>query len=87
MGDFEKQLYNYRLTTAHILYHMPDYPELLQTYIWQELDIRPEFPMLMKFLRFWENNLDGQLHSVQIASVGIIKPSELRYANHRWVLH
>ena len=35
------QLKNYRLTTAEILYRMPDHPDLLQTYIWQELDIAP----------------------------------------------
>ena len=87
MQDLEKQLKNYRLTTVHILYHMPDHPDILQSYIWQELDLQPEFPVLMKFLRFWEKNLDGELHSVEIASVGIIKPAELRYFNHSWSLH
>ena len=48
MTEFEKQLHNYRLTTAEILYHIPDYPELLQTFIWQVLDIHPEFPVLRR---------------------------------------
>ena len=36
----------YGLTTAHILYRMPDHLELLQEYIWQRYDTFPEFPVL-----------------------------------------
>src|SRR5215475_1544468 len=74
MGDFVKQLQSYRLTTAEILYHMPDHPHLLQTFIWQELDIAPRFPVLCRFLDFWSRRLDGKLHSVRVASTGLIKP-------------
>lgn len=74
-------LKDYRLTTAEILYFMPDHPSLLQTYIWQELDKNPDFPVLMGFLNFWERSLDGRLHSVTIASSRIIKPSEIRFAD------
>ena len=38
------QLKDYRLTTAEILYCLPDHPALLQTYVWQDLDLAPEFP-------------------------------------------
>jgi uncharacterized protein Usg len=87
MKDFEKQLMNYRLTTAQILYHMPDHPLLLQTYVWQELDLQPDFPTLKKFLDFWEQNLDGRLHSVTIASVKLIQPSEVRHLPQDFWLH
>jgi len=80
MTEFAKQLRDYRLTTAEILYHLPDHPRLLQTYIWQDLDIAPRFPVLHKFLDFWARSLDGKLHSVRVASVGLIKPAEFRYA-------
>ena len=43
-SDFEKQLNDFRLTTAEILYHMPDAFHLLQSFIWQKLDKAPEFP-------------------------------------------
>lgn len=78
IGDFEKLLHDYRLTTAEILYHMPDHPHLLQTFVWQEYDIPPEFPILQRFLDFWKKNLDGPLHSVKIASVDGINPAEMR---------
>lgn len=79
MTDFAKQLKNYRLTTAHIFYFRPDYERLLQEFIWQELDIAPKFPVLKKFLDFWQANLDGKLHSVQVASTQLIKPAEYRF--------
>jgi len=59
----------FRLTTAEILYHLPDHPSVLQTYVWQALDIPPRFPALRKFLRFWEEQIEGPLHSVRVGAV------------------
>ena len=87
MRDLELMVKDYRLTTAEILYHMPDHPSLLQTYVWQDLDISPKFPVLHKFLEFWETSLDGKLHSVKIASAKLIKPSQFRYAKAMLRLH
>ena len=87
MRMLEKQLKNYRLTTAEILYHLPDYPELLQTFVWQNLDLAPKFPALRKLLDYWEGNLDGRLHSVQVANTRLIKPNEVRTAEALLMLH
>lgn len=75
MNDLHLMMKDYRLTTAEILYHLPDHPALLQSYIWQELDIAPKFPVLGKFLAFWERELDGKLHSVKVDSCKLVKPS------------
>ncbi len=87
MGKLERQLRGYRLTTAEILYHMPDHRNLLQSFVWQELDLAPEFPILNKFLKFWTDNLDGPIHSVQVASAQLIKPAELRMVDGSFHLH
>jgi uncharacterized protein Usg len=87
MTSFEHQLHGYRLTTAEILYHRPDHPVLLQSYIWQEYDLVPRFPVLNKFLRFWESELDGKLHSVWVAATGLITPKELKYFGGEFKLH
>lgn len=87
MTDLIKQLHDYRLTTAEILYHFPDHPSLLQSYIWQELDICPDFPFLMKFLGFWERELEGRLHSVQVASVEHIHPGRVRVIDGEFRIH
>jgi uncharacterized protein Usg len=76
MTDLSLMLKDYRLTTAEILYHLPDYPELLQTYLWQDYDIAPKFPVLLKFLDFWSHNLDGKLNSIVLASRRVILPSD-----------
>ena len=87
MADFERQLRDYRLTTAEILYHMPDHPALLQTFVWQDYDMAPKFPVLHKFLDFWESNLDGRLHSVKVTSTEVITPSDMRFAETLQTLH
>ena len=87
MSDFELQLRNYRLTTAEIIYHMPDLPTLLQSFVWQKLDVAPRFPELKKFLDFWENELDGKLHSVRVANTKLSKPAEVRLADGEFHIH
>lgn len=85
--DLEKQLNHYRLTTAEILYHMPDHPALLQTYVWQDYDLAPQFPELRKFLAFWEAELDGPLYRVTVASTELIKPGQTNFADISLRLH
>ena len=76
--EFMRQLEGYGLTTATILYRIPDHPQLLQTYIWQEYDLFPEFPVLHRFLDFWAHKLDGVLHSVTVGHARLIRPAELK---------
>ncbi len=80
MADLQKQLADYRLITANIVYHMPDHANLLQEFIWQDYDIAPRFPMLKKFLNFWTREIDGKLHSVYVAKKEIITPGDYRFA-------
>ena len=86
-GDFRRRIAGYGLTTANILYRMPDHPSVLQTYVWQDYDVHPEFPALRKFLTFWTRRLEGALHSVTVAHDGLIRPAELRGLSGEFVLH
>lgn len=87
MHELERQLKDYRLTTAQILYHMPDHPKLLQQYLWQEYDIAPTFPGLQKFLAFWERELDGKIHSVMVASKKLITPAHYQHGKGIFYIH
>jgi uncharacterized protein Usg len=88
MADLERQLIKpYRLTTAEILYHLPDYPELLQSFIWQDYDLAPRYPVLTHFLGFWTREIEGKLHSVYVASQKLITPSDVRFADLELTLH
>ena len=85
--DFRRQLEGYGLTTANILYRRPDHPWLLQTYVWQDYDLCPNFPVLNKFLNFWLEKLEGPLHSVTVAHARLIKPAEIRAVDGEFRLH
>ena len=85
--DFKRQLEGYGLTTAQILYRRPDHHWLLQTFVWQAYDLFPEFPELTRFLQFWQDKLEGPLHSVQVAHCKLIKPAELKPVSGEFVLH
>jgi uncharacterized protein Usg len=87
MSDLKLQLEGYRLTTAEITYFRPDHPRLLQSFIWQEMDIAPHFPALKKFLEFWERELDGRLHSVRVAAARVIMPAKYRCIAEVFALH
>ncbi len=77
----------YRLSTAELLYRMPDYPDLLQSFLWQHYDMAPEFPVLREFLDFWRDNIEGELHSVRVMRSEIGACREMQYADHWVTLH
>jgi uncharacterized protein Usg len=78
MSELGLQLRGYRMTTAEILYHLPDHPNVLQSFVWQHLDQAPDFPVLRRFLDFWTNNIEGRLHSVMVARAALITPGAVR---------
>ncbi|UOM35177.1 usg protein [Acuticoccus sp. I52.16.1] len=81
----ERQLAGYSLTTAEILYRLPDHPAILQSYIWQEYDCAPEFPVLETFLDFWKREIDGKLHSVVVCYQQLISAGTWRLVTHQHV--
>jgi uncharacterized protein Usg len=86
-SEMELMLKGYGITTAHILYHMPDHPHVLQTFIWQHYDLAPKFPALYRFIDFWTAKLDGPLHSVMYTHKRLIAPNEWRNVSGEFLLH
>ena len=86
-ADFKKQLSGYGLTTAEILYRRPDHRWLLQSYLWQDYDVFPQFPELQKFLDFWQAKLEGPLFKVMVAHSKLIAPAELKAVGSEFRLH
>ena len=60
--DFAAQLSGHRLTTAEVLYYMPDHPSLVQSFLWQTQDLAPRYPRLIRFLDFWRAEIDAVIH-------------------------
>lgn len=86
-AEMELMLKGYGLTTARILYHMPDHPGLLQTFVWQHYDIAPKFPALCRFIDFWQEKIEGALHSVAYSHRKLIAPNEWRNVAGELQLH
>lgn len=72
-----RNLEGFGLTTAQIIYRLPDHRDVLQEFLWQQYDLFPAFPNLEKFLAFWEAKIEGPLHSVTVAHARLIRPTEL----------
>ena len=75
---FLAQLEGYGLTTAEIHYYRPDAPSWLQSFVWQEYDLAPDFPVLLDFIDLWRREIEAALHSVRIVHGGLIGPREWR---------
>lgn len=86
-AGFHRQVRNYGMTTAHIIYRIPDHQSLLQQYVWQNYDLFPKFPLLKEFLKFWEEKLDGPLLAVMVAHSKLIKPAEIRIARAEYLIN
>ena len=65
----------------------PDYPALLQSYVWQDYDLHPLYPKLKSFLAFWVQKLEGPLQGVRVAHKGLICPREFRYKDGQLIVH
>ncbi|MGQ0458039.1 MAG: usg protein [Hyphomicrobium sp.] len=84
---FRIQLAGFSLTTAEILYRLPDHPSLLQTYVWQDYDLAPKFPKLKEFLDFWVAKIEGRLFKVTVAHARLIRPAELKLIGAELKVH
>ena len=87
VASFRAQLTGYSLTTAEILYRLPDHPSLLQSFIWQEYDVHPRFPRLKHFLDFWAHNLEGKLYRVTVAHKRLLRPAEVKLIAGDYRMH
>jgi uncharacterized protein Usg len=84
MGEPEiaKRLQGWRLTTTQVLYYLPDHPTLLQSFVWQTLDLAPRYPRIMQFLEFWRREIEAVIHSVQIGSGELLAPARVHRRHH-----
>ena len=85
--DFSRQLRGEGLTTTEVLFYMPDHPALLQRFMWQTLDLPPEFPRVYRFLDFWRREIDAVIHSVTCSAVGLVSPAKLEVGRDIGTLH
>jgi uncharacterized protein Usg len=76
--EMSLRLQGWRLTTTEVLYHMPDHPKLLQSFVWQTLDLAPDYPRIMKFLAYWTQEIEAAIHSVRIGRSMELAPAKIQ---------
>ena len=54
------------IVTVSVFYWMPDYQNILQQFIWQTDDVRPEYPRVHKFLNYWHDNIEAVIEEIEI---------------------
>lgn len=87
LTETELMLKGYGLTTAEFYYHMPDYAHVINTFVWQDYDLAPDHPKLFKFIEFWQDEIEGPLHSVQFIHRKMISPGEWRQVTGEFYLN
>lgn len=85
--DFEEQLLGKRLTTAEVLYYMPDHPRLLQSFVWQTLDLAPDYPRIQHFLDYWRREIQAVIHSVTLSGAGLVSPARIGFQRELGLLN
>lgn len=85
--ETELILKGYGLTTAEVFYGLPDHPDILTTFVWQNYDLDPKYPNLVAFLNFWKTKIEGPLHSVRFTHQKLIRPGEWRNVTGEFRLH
>lgn len=81
------QLKGYRLATVEIIYRMPDHPDLLQSFTWQQYDMAPNYPTLRRFLDYWRENIEATIHSIRMANRELMSAAETRLPGAYLHLH
>jgi uncharacterized protein Usg len=66
---------------------MPDHPHVINTFIWQDYDLAPDYPQLFKFIEFWHDEIEGPLHSVRFSHRKMISPGQWRNVVGELPLH
>ncbi|PRY26669.1 uncharacterized protein Usg [Aliiruegeria haliotis] len=86
-SDVERMLTGYGLTTAEIFYRMPDHQNVLNTFVWQEYDLAPDHPRLFRFIEFWQDRIEGPLHSVRFVHRKEVAAGEWRHVTGEYWLN
>jgi len=85
--ETELMLKGYGLTTAQMFFRLPDFPSVLNVFIWQDYDLAPDYDKLLNFISFWHDTIEGPLHSVQFVHRKLISPGEWRNVTGEFHYH
>tara|TARA_B100001559_G_C16486192_1_gene616163 strand:+ start:156 stop:407 length:252 start_codon:yes stop_codon:yes gene_type:complete len=73
------------VASVQVIYYMPDYKNILNEFVWQTEDITPEFPRIGKFIKYWDENIEGLIRDIYVYDHGI--EQKVRHVDRRYRLN
>ena len=73
------------IATVQVIYQMPAYQTILKEFIWQTEDVTPEFPRIGKFIKYWDENIEGLINSYYVYDHGL--DQRVRHVDRRYSLN
>lgn len=70
------------LVTVQVYYHIPDYQSIINEFIWQTLDITPEYPRINKFLKHWDTSINAKISRVDLSYTDPQSLRDYRYSHY-----
>ena len=55
------------VASVQVVYYIPDFPHIVNEFLWQTDDQRPDFPRIGRFLNYWDDNIEAIISEVIIA--------------------
>lgn len=78
--EFEKMFQqDYRIVTVNVLFYLPDYASIVQEFLWQTLDRRPQYPRIHRFLDFWRRDIDAVIKEIIIIDMPDLDTNRWRH--------
>jgi uncharacterized protein Usg len=59
------------LVTLRIIYHLPDFSNLINFFIWETFDEVPALPRVHRFLGYWQRNIDAVIKEVAVSNINL----------------
>jgi len=87
LSETELMMRGYGLTTAEMFYRMPDHPHVLNTFVWQDYDLAPDHDRLLRFVGYWQDEIEGPLHSVRFVHRQQVAPGRWRHVTGEFAIH
>ena len=54
------------IASVQVVYYIPDYLHLVNEFMWQTDDQKPEYPRIVRFLDYWDKYIEGPIKEVYI---------------------
>jgi uncharacterized protein Usg len=52
---------------TRITYAMPDFPHIVNEFIWHMEDIAPELTRLNSFISYWQKNIEAEIRHIEVS--------------------